>query len=286
MYPDNTCLTNQTTQHCGVTITILHSLNVTFPSNFSWIVACTLCADVFFVFFFYPAPTTALQLQLSCHLVLIPTTTPHPQQTQILYILWVFSFFPFTHCPTHQILSCDYKQHQTLQLFIVNAKISYNKHINTHIYKHKYICQILHTYIYIYIYTHTHTHTHSHTHTHTEDVMGKLLPLKLSILRMCFICFRFCLLCCKREWVGHFEESSTMTHFTSPEIWKWYAVQCGVHFGSANTKILKCLGVNLKMDSHWYKWKANTQSISWCLGWWLVMVILCLHSSSHMASDT
>ena len=62
-------------------------------------------------------------------------------------------------------------------------------------------------YIYIYIYTHTHTqyvpiYMYIYKHIHMQSTMGELLPLLLT-LHLCFINFRFCLLCSKLESVGH-----------------------------------------------------------------------------------
>ena len=80
-----------------------------------------------------------------------------------------------------------------------------------------------------------------------------------------------------------YKESSIIMQFTK-EILKWHAVLLGIHAGFSYMKTSECLGVNLRTDSYW--WKTNTQSTSCCLWWLLVMVTLCLHSSSHRASDS
>ena len=96
-------------------------------------------------------------------------------------------------------------------------------------------------------------------------------------------CFRFCLLCSKLESVGHcLWESSTIIKFTSPEIWKQLALLLNIHHGSSNMKI----SVSGHQLEGIYCWKAYTLSTSWCLGCSLVMVMLCLLSSSHLASNS
>ena len=49
--------------------------------------------------------------------------------------------------------------------------------------------------------------------------------------------------------------------------------------------ISECLGVNLRTDSYSYWYKPNTL-LSCCLRWSEAKVTLCLHSSSHMISDS
>ena len=58
--------------------------------------------------------------------------------------------------------------------------------------------------------------------------------------------------------------------FTPLEIWKWHSVLFGIHAGSPNTKISRCMGVNLRTDSYW--WKSNTLSTLCGLGWSLAIV--------------
>ena len=58
-----------------------------------------------------------------------------------------------------------------------------------------------------------------------------------------------------------------------------------IYRGSTFTKMLQCLVVNLWKDQYSYWWNSNTKSNSWCFEWSLVKVILCLHSTSQMASD-
>ena len=129
----------------------------------------------------------------------------------------------------------------------------------------------LHWNIYIYIYT--------HTHTQWVQVIN-CCHFKLSILHTHFVYFRYSLLCCKPEVVEycqwgklHYDviHSSRNLKMACCTVWHgcwkpWY-------------KFSECLGVNLMSDSYW--WKPNTQSTSWCLGWSLAMVTLCLQSYSQ-----
>ena len=80
-------------------------------------------------------------------------------------------------------------------------------YLNTHTHTH--------THIYIYIYTHTHAHTHIyiymhfkiHAYMYTEIFIPiycvRRVSFKLSISYMCFVWFRFCLLCSKLESFGN-----------------------------------------------------------------------------------
>ena len=77
-----------------------------------------------------------------------------------------------------------------------------------------------------------------------------------------------------------------MTQFTRPEIWKGQAVLLSKYAGSSNMKISEGRSVNLRTDSYQYCLKVNIQSTSLCLGWSLAIVILWLHSSSHISSDS
>ena len=54
----------------------------------------------------------------------------------------------------------------------------------------------------------------------------------------------------------------------------------------APIRMFQCLDINLRTDFHSYWWKANTQSTSECLGRSLAMLMLFLHPSSHMTSDS
>ena len=58
--------------------------------------------------------------------------------------------------------------------------------------------------------------------------MGKLSPFELLILRMRFVCFRICLLCCKVDSVVPSVSKCTMIQFTTPEICKQDAVLHGI----------------------------------------------------------
>ena len=70
--------------------------------------------------------------------------------------------------------------------------------------------------------------------------MGKLSPFQTInfALALCFITVR--------------EKSKNLTIFIPAEIYKWDAVQVGIHHGSSDSKISKCLGINLKSDSYKY----------------------------------
>ena len=82
-----------------------------------------------------------------------------------------------------------------------------------------------------------------------------------------------------------YEETITMTLFTTLETWKRYALLSGIHAGRSNTKISQSLCVHLRTDSYLYWCNPNIQCISWCLGWSLEVMTLCLYLSSHIASD-
>ena len=132
--------------------------------------------------------------------------------------------------------------------------------------------------LYIYIHTHTHTQRVWWVNYHHFEVL---------ILCMCFVCFRSCLLCSKLESAGHClwgKQNHDAIHSSRNLKTASYAV--GIYNENSNTKILECLGIKLRIASYSYWWKPNTQSTSSCLGWSLAMVTLCLHSSSHMASNS
>ena len=58
-----------------------------------------------------------------------------------------------------------------------------------------------------------------------------------------------CFVYCAVNWSQSsnvYEESTTMTQFTPLKIWKLYAILHGIHFGSPDMKISRCLGVNMR----------------------------------------
>ena len=96
---------------------------------------------------------------------------------------------------------------------------------------------------------------------------------------------RFCLLCSKLESVKHcLWRKQLHDAIHSSRTFGSGMLYCLTFTPETPLEIYLRLGDNLKTDSCW--WKLNSQFTSWCLGWSLAMVMLYLHSSSHMVSDS
>ena len=84
-----------------------------------------------------------------------------------------------------------------------------------------------------------------------QRAIGKLHHIQLIILGMHLICFKFCLLCTKLESVGCClwgKQNHNAIQFSR----NLKLVQLDTHIRTSNTKISKCLGVNLRTGSYFY----------------------------------
>ena len=102
---------------------------------------------------------------------------------------------------------------------------------------------------------------------------------------MSFICFGCFLLCSKPELFEHgLWDKDDRNTIDSNRNWQ---TSCFTDWNSQPKIKYKDSGVFgcLRFDPYFYWWKPNTQPTSWCLGWSLVMVTLCLSSTSHVPSD-
>ena len=70
--------------------------------------------------------------------------------------------------------------------------------------------------------------------------------------------------------------------FSPPEICKQHAILQVIYHGIFNKNLLVCLDINLRT----FIFMKTTLSTSWCVEWLLIMLMLCLNSSSHMAYDS
>ena len=147
------------------------------------------------------------------------------------------------------------------------------KRINTKMCRQRISILFNQIYIYIYIYI--------YTRTHTEGAMGKLLLFQIiNFVHM------FCLLCSKLELVWYCLWRKL--HHDSIDCSKNLEMACCIAWHSHRNLHFKDYRVfgcyNLRTNSSW--WKPNTQSTSWCLGWSLAMVMLCLYLFSCITASS